>query len=188
VFFETKGSYTGEVSAPMLASIGTEYVIVGHSERRARGENNEIVNRKVRVALLEGIDVVLCIGEEARDHGGEYLLFLTEELISALSGLKKDSLKHIAIAYEPIWAIGKTSKDAMKPSDMHEMSLFIRKILTDRYDRATALSVPILYGGSVEVENSETLLRGGEIDGFLVGHASLDPESFKEILALASAL
>ena len=188
VFFEMKGAHTGEVSAPMLGSIGAEYVIIGHSERRARGERNEDIHKKMRIALAEGLKVIFCVGEQERDQNASYLAFITEELISALSGVSKESLKRIIIVYEPIWAIGKRAEDAMSPHDMHEMSLFIRKVLATRYDRESALSARVLYGGSVEPTNALKLLSEGDIQGFLVGHASLSPQDFKEILSIAHSL
>lgn len=186
VFFERKGSHTGEVSVPQVASVGAQYVIIGHSERRARGEENDEVHKKVKAALSGGLSVILCVGERERDEDGDYLSFITEEISSALRKVRKEELKQIVIAYEPIWAIGKTARDAMKPSDMHEMSLFIRKILAGLYDRAAASRPRILYGGSAEPANVKALLAEGEVDGFLVGHASLDAESFKAILKIAS--
>ncbi len=182
ISFEEKGSFTGETSAKMARSIGTTYVIVGHSERRLMGETDKDVNKKIVAALLQKFTIVLCIGEKERDSQGSYLSFLEEELRSALTGVSKKSLKHILIAYEPIWAIGKTGKEAMSPRDVHETSLFLHKILMQIYDRKSAFAVPILYGGSVEPENNEELLHGGGISGFLVGHASLETSSFLSIL------
>ncbi len=181
-FEEKKGSFTGETSAKMAKSIGVTYVIIGHSERRLMGETNKDINKKITVALLQKLTVVLCIGEKERDSQGGYLSFLEEELRSALSGVSKKSLKHVLIAYEPIWAIGKTDKGAMSPHDVHETSLFLHKILMQMYDRKSAFAVPVLYGGSVEPENNEELLQGGGISGFLIGHASLEVSSFSSIL------
>lgn len=187
VFWETSGSHTGEIAPSMIKSVGGAYVIVGHSERRARGETNEMVQKKVLAALAEKLTVVLCIGEKERDKNGEYLSFLKEELNEALVGVEALSLKRIVIAYEPIWAIGKSAVHALTPERMHEMSLFIRKVLTEKYDKASALSVPVLYGGSVEPGNADALLANGDIDGFLVGHASLDATSFSSILEITDA-
>lgn len=178
VFFEQKGSFTGEVSAAMLTSVGAQYVIIGHSERRALGEDNEDIAKKVKAALKEGLRIILCIGEHERSEDGAYLSFLKEELITALSGVSQKDISKCIIAYEPIWAIGKSAKDAMQPRSVHEMSIYIRKILTEKYNKQKALTVPILYGGSVGPTNVEALAERGAINGFLVGGASLDPESF----------
>lgn len=186
VFFERKGAFTGEVSAAMVKDIGAAYVIVGHSERRKQGEDNVVVNRKVKAALAEYLQVIFCIGETVRDIHGRYFQFLEEELLEGLQGISRNALKNLIIAYEPIWAIGKSADDAMRPEDMHQMSIFIKKILVKRFGKRGALKVPILYGGSVEPENAESLLREGEANGFLVGHASLRAKDFQEILAIAN--
>jgi triosephosphate isomerase len=188
VFWEKGGAYTGEISPEEIKSVGAKYVILGHSERRALGETNEIVNEKVIASLKAGLNVILCIGESNRDSYALYLKFLREELESALLDVPKKELNNLIVAYEPIWAIGKRAKDAMSPHKMHEMSIFIKKILTETFDKKSASKVPVLYGGSVEPENAEGLLALGEIDGFLLGHASLDAGQFNEILRIASKL
>lgn len=182
---EPKGSYTGEVSAAMVKSIGAAYTIVGHSEQRSLGDTNDDVNKKLRVALGEGVRVILCIGERERDNSGGYLSFLSEEVRVAFKDIARKDLRNIILAYEPIWAIGKTGKDAMQPSDVHETVLFLRKVLSELYDKKSALALPVLYGGSVEAENAEALLKEGGVNGFLVGHASLVPTEFGTILATA---
>lgn len=186
VFFERKGAFTGEVSAPMVRDVGAAYVIVGHSERRKLGEDNTMVNRKMKAAFAEHLRVIFCVGETARDIHGRYFAYLEEELLEGLQGVSRNMLKNLVIAYEPIWAIGKSAEDAMKPEDMHQMSIFIKKILVKRFGKSGAFRVPILYGGSVEPENAEALLKEGEADGFLVGHASLRVKDFKEILEAAN--
>lgn len=186
VFFDKKGSYTGEISIPMLQDLKVNYVIVGHSERRALGESNELINKKVKAVVSSKMTAILCIGESERDVSAEYLAFLKDELVIGLDSISKAQLKNLVIAYEPLWAIGKTDEDAMKPEQVHEMVIFIRKILSERFGKTSAMSVPVLYGGSVEPENAESLLKHGEISGFLVGHASLEAESFGEILKIAN--
>jgi len=178
VFWESGGARTGEISPPMLKSTGAEFVIIGHSERRVQGEDFKIVHKKVRAALKEGFRVVLCIGERERDQEATYLSFIKEELESALSGVSSKMLSRVIIAYEPIWAIGKAAKGAMEPQELHEMTIFIKKILTEKYGRVHALKVPILYGGSAEPANVEALITKGMADGFLVGRASLQADSF----------
>lgn len=188
VFWENKGPYTGKLSPEMLKSVGVKYVIIGHSERRALGENNADVNKKIITALKSGLNVILCIGESKRDSQALYLEFLKEELESALLGVPKNHLKNLLVAYEPIWAIGKTEDNAISPHQMHEMYIFIKKIITELYDKKIALEILVLYGGSVEPGNAKELLNQGEIDGFLVGHASLEANKFNDILKISNAL
>ena len=181
---EPKGSYTGEISAEMVHSVGASYTIIGHSEQRALGDTNSDVNKKIHVALKEKLTTIICIGESRRDESGAYLTFLTQELHEAFKDVSKSALKNVILAYEPIWAIGKTGKEAMLPSDVHETVLFLRKVLSECYDKKTAFALPVLYGGSVEAENAEALLREGGVNGFLVGHASLVPTEFSTILSI----
>lgn len=186
VFWEENGSHTGEISINEIKSVGVKYVILGHSEKRALGETNETVNKKVITSLKAGLNVILCIGEGKRDSHALYLKFLTEELATALSGVSKNHLKNLIIAYEPLWAIGKTGDDAISSHQMHEMYIFIKKILTELYGKNPVSSIPIIYGGSAESDNVEELLEKGEVDGFLIGHASLDASQFNEILEIAN--
>ena len=182
VFPGTIGSHTGEISAPMLASVGARASIVGHSERRALGETDEAVARKVEAALGAGLSVILCIGEKERDVQGTYLAYIDGQIRSALAHVVRAQLAQVVIAYEPIWAIGKSAEHAMKPHDVHQMVVFVRKTLTALFGAPAARRVRVLYGGSVEVENAEALVRDGEVDGLLVGHASLDHASFRGIV------
>jgi triosephosphate isomerase len=188
IFTESKGAHTGAVTASMMASVGASTIIVGHSERRVSGDTNDEVAKKLRLVFDAGLSAILCIGERERDHSGKYLAFIEEEIKSALSGIDLKTLGRLTIAYEPIFAIGKSADAALKPHDIHEMTLFIRRILSEKYDRDSAFRIPILYGGSVEVANAEGILRDGEVQGFLIGHASLDPAAFKEILSIAESV
>ncbi|MBL7045453.1 MAG: triose-phosphate isomerase [Parcubacteria group bacterium] len=186
VFWEEGGSYTGEVSVSQIKSIGATYGIVGHSERRALGETDVDVNKKVLALIKEKVTPILCIGESSRDEHGEYLNFLQKEITEGLKSVSKNDIKRVVIAYEPIWAIGKSVRDAMKPDEMHEMKIFIQKTLSELYERSVVSKVPIIYGGSVEPDNARALLEGGEVDGFLVGHASLSVTEFNEILTIVN--
>lgn len=179
------GAHTGEVAASMVKSIGGHFSIVGHSERRSLGETNEMVNKKVLAALGAGLHVVLCIGEEARDPEGVYLTLLTHELETAFQDIFPRDLGRVAIAYEPIFAIGKSGLDAMKGDDVHEMIIFIRKFITERFNRSRADSMPVLYGGSVDSTNAKDLLTTAGVDGFLLGRASLEVDTFFEIVRFA---
>lgn len=180
------GSFTGETSADQLMDADVEYVIVGHSERRDMGETNEVVEKKVHTALKAGFKTVVCVGEKARDENGEYLQFVKRELKTALVDAPEPYRENILIAYEPIWAIGGGPHDAMSSHEMHQMSLYIRKVLREFFSEKRAEQIPILYGGSVERSNAEELIKNAHVQGFLVGHASLDPDHFVDILEIVN--
>lgn len=182
LFWEQSGSYTGEMSAAMIQAAGGEYAIIGHSERRELGETAEMINKKVLASVSKDLGTILCIGEKERDTQGNYLAFVKEQLTTALVGIQKKSISNLVIAYEPVWAIGKT--EAMKGADMHEMMLYIKKVLTDLFGQDYAKSVPVLYGGSVSPLNAEDIVANGHVNGLLVGRQSLDPIQFKEILSI----
>ncbi len=187
-YFENVGSYTGEISASMIRNLGGTHVILGHSERREMGETSEVINKKVLRALGEELTVILCIGEKARDSQGEYLAFLKQQLGTALSGIQKKFVENLVIAYEPVWAIGKSDQEAMKGADMYEMFIYIKKILTEMLGRDYAETIPVLYGGSVSALNAQDILVNGRVNGLLVGRQGLDPLQFKEILLIADSL
>lgn len=176
---KTNGSYTGDVSVNQLKDLKTKYVIIGHSEKR-KEESDETVNEKLKTVLAVGLTPIVCIGESGRDKEGQYLNFIKEQLLKTLSGVSKKDLLSLIIAYEPVWAIG--GRVTISGTDMHEMSLFIKKILSDSFGPDYGWHVKILYGGSIESQNAGELIKNGEIQGLLVGHASLVPEEFKEIL------
>ena len=183
VFPATLGAYTGEISMPMLQGAGVNDVIVGHSERRALGESDDDVKDRLQTAVGLGANVIVCVGEQKRDKNGNYLALIEKQIRSALAGIVASKLGPITIAYEPIWAIG-TGRTAT-PADAHEMKIFIKKILSDRYGRGAADKVRVLYGGSVKPNNAEELLSLGQVDGFLVGGASLKAEDFLSIINTA---
>jgi triosephosphate isomerase len=188
LFWEESGAYTGEISGAMLAKSGVKYVIIGHSERRAMGETSEMANKKVKAALKAGLKPILCIGESVRDEKGEYHALIKAELTASLAGLKKANLKSIIIAYEPVWAIGKSATREATPAESYEMSIFIKKVLSDMFGAETAKSVPLLYGGSVNSKNAESFLADGGVDGVLVGRESLNPLKFIQIMYSAEHL
>ena len=178
----TDPQHTGDVSAAILKHSGVSYVIVGHSERRAAGESTEMVAQQLAQALAQGLKAVLCVGEREREASGAHFSFIAGQLTSALTGVSAKQSDKLVIAYEPVWAIGKSAEDAMKPAELREMAIFIKKTLAERFERKTALKVPILYGGSVEPLNARALVTEAGVSGFLVGHASADADSFIEIL------
>ncbi len=173
---------TGDVSATMLKSVGVSSVIIGHSERRATGETNDIIKSQVLRATEAGLGILLCVGEIERDQSGEYFSFIETQLLSALKNFPIKSVSKLVIAYEPVWAIGKTATDAMPAEDVQEMIIFIRKTLVCVFDRTIVLKIPVLYGGSVEAENAMHLVEVGGVSGFLVGHASTEVSSFVKLL------
>jgi len=180
-------SMTGETSPSMLSSVGLKYVILGHSERRAAGESNEEVNKKLLAALKEGLTVIVCIGEQSRDTGGEYIAYLKAQLTAAFKQVTKEMLDQIIVAYEPVWAIGKTAKEStVRPEHVHEMVIFVRKFITAKFSAESAEGLRVLYGGSTEPANAEMFLWGGHADGLLIGHASLVPKEFDEIITIAN--
>jgi len=174
------GAFTGEVSLLQLKDLGVEMVILGHSERRAMGESDELVREKAELVLKHRLIPIVCIGEQKRDEKGDYLNFVEKQIIALTSGMPAAVLKKIVIAYEPIWAIG-TGKTATV-EDVKEMQLFIESVLTKLFDRKTAQSMRLLYGGSVKPANAKELQKGGGMNGFLVGGASLKAEDFMEII------
>lgn len=183
VFYEKSGAHTGEVSVSMLKSVGVSYVILGHSEMRARGESDYDINADTLAALRSGLTAIVCVGEKLRDSHGSHFTFVETQLSAALADVPKTKLSQLVIAYEPVWAIG-TGKNAT-PEDVQEMKLFIQKVLADRFGRSVASKVGILYGGSVTKKNAKILLENGEVDGFLIGGASLRPAEFVQIVNLA---
>ena len=172
---------TGEVPAQMLKDMGASFVLVGHSERRAQGETDEHIRMQLALAVSAGLTVILCVGETERVPDGTHFAAVANQLSRALHGAPALGSR-LMVAYEPVWAIGKGAAEAMQVPDLEEMAIFIRKILSETLGREQALKVPILYGGSVEPQNAQALMQGGGVNGFLVGHASADIHSFKEIL------
>jgi triosephosphate isomerase len=177
---EPLGAFTGEVSAAQLRNLGVTYVIIGHSERRLMGETDEMVNKKIMMALKYKITPIICIGERERDTQGAFFTFVEKQLRSLATVLDATTIKKVVIAYEPIWAIG-TGKTAAPP-DVKEMQLFLFAVLTKIYDKPTAQKVTLLYGGSVKADNAKELNREGGMDGFLVGGASLKADEFLQII------
>ena len=180
--WEEKGAYTGEVSAPMLKSIGVEYVIIGHSERRKYfAETDETVNKKIKSALAHGLKPIVCVGEtlEQRENGQTEQI-VTSQVEKAFEGIPASELEKIIVAYEPIWAIG-TGKTATK-EDANSTIMQIRKKLAEMYGQNEANGVIIQYGGSVKSANAKELFEMSDIDGGLVGGASLKADEFSKIV------
>lgn len=181
-FWEEQGAYTGEVSGTMLLDAGCSHVIIGHSERRQFfGETDETVNKKIGAALRAGLTILFCIGETLSEREGNQTFTVLERQISGgIKGITKDELKNVIIAYEPVWAIG-TGKTATD-DQAQEAHKFIRGVVAKLYDSESAENIRILYGGSVKPENVKGLMTQRDIDGALVGGASLKADSFAHIV------
>lgn len=178
----TGGAKTGEMTARAYATVGTTYAIVGHSERRAAGDTDAIVAEKLAHALAHELTPILCVGEHERDLTGQYLGFVREELTSAISAQAPKERARIIVAYEPLWAIGKTATAAIQPNDLAEMVLYIRKVLAELLPGKSSQRSLVLYGGSVEQSNIRDLARSTSVDGFLIGHASTDVQTFSQLV------
>lgn len=182
IHWAEKGAYTGEISAEMLKCIGVRYAIVGHSERRQYfGETDETVNRRAKAAVAAGITPILCVGESlAEREAGETEAVVSKQTEAALSGIAAEDVKKLVIAYEPIWAIG-TGKTATK-EQANETIACIRKTVERLYCPGTADAVRIQYGGSMNPKNASELMAMPEIDGGLIGGASLKAEDFAKVV------
>lgn len=185
MFYEDSGAFTGEISAQMLKSVGCEYVILGHSERRTIfGEKDEMINKKIKKALSQKLKPIFCVGETLEEREKD----ITEKVIKkqiekGLVDITPDEILDVIIAYEPVWAIG-TGKTAT-PQQAQEVHQFIRKLLTNMYSKDFANMIVIQYGGSVKPDNARELLSQKDIDGALVGGACLKPDSFLGIIEAA---
>jgi triosephosphate isomerase (TIM) len=178
VSFHDEGAYTGEISAAMLSKLGCRYVVVGHSERRQyHAETDEIVNAKATKALATQMTPIICVGEglETR-QAGDQVAYTLAQLDGSLGDISADQVAGLVIAYEPVWAIG--TGEVATPADAQEVCAAIRAHIAERYDAATAAGVRVLYGGSVKAANVAGIMQQTDVDGCLVGGASVDPEEF----------
>ena len=182
---EKEGAFTGEVSPAMLVDAGCRYVIVGHSERRhVLGENNKFINRKVHAGLAAGLTVILCVGETLQERDGNQTEYVLDSQITAgLQGITAEQLSRVVVAYEPVWAIG-TGRNAT-PDQAQEAHAYLRKRIGQLVGPAPAQDLIIQYGGSVKPENAKSLLSQPDVDGALVGGASLKADSFLAIVKAA---
>jgi len=188
VFWAEAGAFTGEVSGDMLYNVGARYVILGHSERRALGETNALVNKKIKASLSAGLIPILCVGENIRDENHHYFNLVKTQIEECLDGVKKTLISKIIVAYEPVWAISSTvNRQDATSGDCLEMIIFIRKILSDKFG-LDAGRIRIIYGGSVNEKDASDFLKNGGVDGLLPGKASLDAKKFIEIVKICEAL
>ena len=179
---EASGAYTGEVSAAMVASTGSRYVILGHSERRSYyGETDAILMKKVERALENNLEIIFCVGEVlAEREAGKHFEVVASQLLNVVFKLTAEQFAHVVIAYEPVWAIG-TGKTATA-AQAEEIHTFIRKAIADRYDQEVANNTSILYGGSCNAKNADELFSQPDVDGGLIGGASLKADDFLAII------
>ncbi len=184
-FYEEKGAYTGEISASMLKDLDIDYVILGHSERRKYfNETDEQINKKIKKSLGQGLKIIFCIGETAEERDAQKKSEVLEKQIKeGLKGVTREEMKSINIAYEPVWAIG-TGNNCSVDETMSSV-LFIRKTISDLYNREIADNTRILYGGSVKKDNSGSYIKDAGANGLLVGGASLNADDFVEIVKSA---
>lgn len=182
MYFEEKGAFTGEISPKFLKDIGCEYVILGHSERRdIFKESNELINKKLKKALSIGLKPIVCIGEHLEEREqGKTKDIIKSQFEGTFKGLSKEDINKVVIAYEPIWAIG-TGKTAT-PDQANEVHQYIRELLSSNYDKELSENLRIQYGGSVNPSNASELFEKENIDGGLVGGASLEADSFAKII------
>lgn len=182
LFWEKEGAYTGEISAPMLVSAGCKYVIIGHSERRQYfGETDESANKKIKSAIASKLIPILCVGEtESERESKDTFSVLDKQISNGLKGFSSNELDTLVVAYEPVWAIG-TGKTATS-DQAQEVHQFLRSLIEKNFGKSLAKSVRILYGGSVKPDNVNELMGMADVDGALVGGASLNAETFSKIV------
>jgi triosephosphate isomerase len=182
MYFEPNGAYTGEISCEMLKDVCCTYVIVGHSERRhVIGETDELINKKLSAAISGGLLPILCVGELLEEReAGKTEAVVTRQIKAGLAGFIADKVLAVTVAYEPVWAIGTgVTATAEQAQEVHAM---IRQLLADMYDKSIANQIRIQYGGSAKPANTAELMAGADVDGLLVGGASLKVDSFAEMI------
>ena len=180
------GAHTGDISAVQAKSAGARFTVLGHSERRELGETDADINKKIHSALAQGLEIVLCVGEKIRDNDGAYLIEIQTQIKSALAGVESKNIKKIIIAYEPVWAIGKNATGIATPVECLEVSILIRRTISDLYSGAISKKIVVLYGGSASSSTAEEFLHDGGVQGFLLGRASLDLIEMKKLSSLNS--
>ena len=186
VHFEERGAYTGEISIEMLKSVGVFSIIIGHSERRKHfNENDSILSKKAKTAIDNSLNIIFCVGEELSEREkGNHFELIKNQIINGLFGLDIDQIKNVVVAYEPVWAIG-TGKTA-ENYQIQEMHEYIRKLFNDKYGSDISQQIRILYGGSVKPNNAEEIFSLNDVDGGLIGGASLNFSDFNAIVQAAN--
>ena len=182
VFIGEGASHTGEVGIELLKKAKVKYVLAGHSERRAGTDSDAVVKEKMLGSLKEGLKVILCVGEKERNEHGDHYNEVKKQIEDALIKFPKKFIKNIIIAYEPVWAIGRPENEAIKPDQLHEITIFIKRLLSDILGAKEMPKVKILYGGSVTKNNSREIIEKGNVDGLLIGRESLKVDNFIELI------
>lgn len=182
VFIGQGVSHTGEVGVELLKKAGVKYVLVGHSERRITLDSDEIVKEKMIGSLKDGLKVILCVGEKERNEHGDHYNEVRKQIEHAITKLPKKLIKNLVIAYEPVWAIGRPENEAIKPDQLHEITIFIKRLISDILGTKEITKVKILYGGSITKNNAKEIFEKGNVDGLLVGRESLKVENFLELI------
>ena len=182
VFVGQGVSHTGEVGISLLRAIGVKYVLVGHSERREILDSDDVVREKTRESLKAGLKVILCVGEKDRNEHGDHYREVARQLENAITKLPKKLIKNLTIAYEPIWAIGKPESEAIKPEQLQEMTIFLKRVLSDSLGAKEMSKVKILYGGSITKNNFKEIMEKGNVDGLLIGRESLKVSNFLDLI------
>ncbi len=182
VFVGLGVSHTGEVGVELLKKAGVKYILVGHSERRATLDSDEVVKEKMWGSLKEGFKVILCAGEKERNEHGDHYHEIKKQIEDAITKLPRKLIKNLIIAYEPVWAIGKPENEAIKPDQLHEISIFIKRLISDTLGAEAVKKVKILYGGSVTKNNFKEIIEKGNVDGLLIGRESLKIDNFVELI------
>lgn len=181
--FDAGGAHTGDISLAQVKDARAKYVIIGHAERRAEGETDDNTRKKVAAALSLKVTPILCVGESSRMGDGEQYAFVREQIRAGLTDVVASALSRVLLVYEPLWTIGKEA--AMDPREMHQMAIFMRKCIVESHGEG-GRSMKILYGGSVDEKNAFAMLREGDVHGFLVGRASINPKAFAALLQAIS--
>ena len=176
---EVSGAYTGDTSLLQGKDAGVQYVIVGHSEQRAKGETSETAGKVVSAALASGMTPILCVGERERSQSGEHFNVVKEQLRAAFADVEPSKVTKVLVGYEPVWAIG--GEQAMSPRDMHEMTIFIRKTIVGLKGEA-GMNIKILYGGATTESNALPMLQESGVQGFIVGHVSINAQRFEALI------
>ena len=182
VFIGEGVSHTGEVGVDLLKKAGVKYILVGHSERRISLDNDQLIKEKMIGSLKNGFKVVLCVGEKERNEHGDHYNEIKKQIEFVLIKLSKKLIKNLIIAYEPVWAIGKSEDEAIKPSELYEITIYIKRIINDILGEKSVKKIKILYGGSVTKNNAKEIIEKGNIDGLLIGRESLKVNNFIELI------
>jgi triosephosphate isomerase len=182
VFIGTGVSHTGEVGVELLKKSGVKFIIVGHSERRATLDNDAVVKEKMIGSLNAGFKTILCVGEKERNEHGDHYHEVKKQIIDAITKLPKKFIKNLIVAYEPVWAIGRPESEAIKPEQLHEITILIKRLISDVLGPKEMDKVKILYGGSVTKNNFKEIIEKGNVDGLLIGRESLKADNLVELI------